>query len=338
MKIAFINIYQGLHDRGAETYVREVVKGLSVKHKIDIFSGTNMPGNRWPFLWRAYLDPHSMRILSFTIKLLPKLWKEKYDVIIPLNGGWQPALIRLITWLYGGKMIISGQSGIGWDDRNNLWCFPDAFVALSLTAKRWAQRSNPFVKTVYIPNGVDPDKFTPEGKAYKVSLKKPVILCNAALTPAKRIDLVIKAVAKIDASLLVVGDGELKTELNALGNKLMGKSFLIIKVPYAEVDTVYRSADLFTLASLSYFSFEIVLLEAMASGLGVVANKDPIRSEIIADAGVLVNPEDTDNYAWELSSALSRNWDSRPRKQALKFDWNKISDNYDKLFKTLVSK
>ena len=49
---------------------------------------------------------------------------EKYDVVVPLNGGWQPALLRIITWVYGGKVVISGQAGMGWDDRNNLWCFP----------------------------------------------------------------------------------------------------------------------------------------------------------------------------------------------------------------------
>ena len=56
---------------------------------------------------------------------------KKYDIVIPVDGGWEPAFIRIATWIYGGKMVISGQSGKGWDDRNNLWSFPNVFISIS---------------------------------------------------------------------------------------------------------------------------------------------------------------------------------------------------------------
>ncbi len=56
-------------------------------------------------------------------------------MVIPVNGGWMPAILRIVTWLYGGKLVISGQSGIGWDDRNNLWCFPDVLLHFLLMPK-----------------------------------------------------------------------------------------------------------------------------------------------------------------------------------------------------------
>ena len=336
MKIVFLNIYQGLVDRGAETFVYELSKRLSKNHKVDIISDKKVPPTRWAILWRFFLDPQGLSILWFTLKNILKIWKEKFDVVIPVNGGWQPAIVRIVTWLYGGKMIVSGQSGMGWDDRNNLWCFPDAFIALSSRARIWAKKANPFINVKYIPNGVDVDKFCPGGKTIETRLNKPIILCAAALTKTKRIDLVIKAVAKLKGvGLLVVGDGIMKEEIEKLGKKLLGSRFELIKLPFEDMPKVYRVADIFTLVSEPYYSFEIVLAEAMASGLPVVATDDAIRREIVGDAGILVNPTNTNAYAQALKKALETNWGNKHRKQAEKFSWDIISEKYRKLFDEL---
>ena len=171
MKIAYINIYQGQVNRGVETYVSELTKRLSKKHQVEIFGGKSLPPKRWPFIWRTFIEPQAIYIGWFTLKLLPKIWKGKFDVVIPINGGWQPALLRIITWIYGGKMVISGQSGMGWDDRNNLWSFPNYFAALSSKATRWAKKVMPLVKAGYIPNGTDLTRFKPKGAKLKLKLK-----------------------------------------------------------------------------------------------------------------------------------------------------------------------
>lgn len=337
MKIAFLNIYQGLVDRGAETFVLELSKRLSISHTVKVFGDDKMPAKRWPILWIPYLDLQGLQIFWFTLKTIPSIWKEKFDVVIPVNGGWQSAIIRFITWLYGGKMVISGQAGIGWDDRNNLWSFPNAFVALSNKAKDWARKVMPLVKANYIPNGVDTKKFKPDGPKVKTSLKSPIAVCVGALEPTKRIHLAIKAVAGLkNVSLLVVGDGELKEDIKKLGEKLLGGRFQLMKVPFSDMPKVYRTADVCTIPSKSYYAFEIVLVEAMATGLAVVANEDPIRREIVGDAGVFVEPTDTDAYTKALKKALKVDWAERPRNQAKKFDWDKIAARYEELFTQLT--
>jgi glycosyltransferase involved in cell wall biosynthesis len=337
MKIAFLNIYQNQVDRGAETYVRELASRLGQKHSVDIIVGGRKVPGRWPIFWRTFCDPQGLTIARFTIKNLKRIWKEKYDVVIPTNGGWQPAFVRLITWLYGGKMIISGQSGKGWDDRNNLWCFPDVFIALSSFLKKWAKKTNPFITVKYIPNGVDLKMFKPDGGKMRSGLESPVVLCVGALTEEKRIELTIRAVAKLkNVSLLVVGKGELKDSLEKLGKKLLGGRFRLTSCPHKNMPKVYRSADLFTIGSPWYRSFEIVLVEAMASGLPVVANKDDIRREIVGRAGILVDPTNTNAYAIALENALRLKWGKRPHNQAKKFDWDLIAQKYEKLLNMLV--
>ena len=310
MKIAILNKYQNKVARGAETFVFELSKRLSNSNKVDVVANVN------------YLN----------------LLKGKYEIIIPTNGRFQVVITRIICWLSGAKMVVSGQSGMGWDDKVNLFTFPDAFVALSKRASDWAKSVNPHVRVLNIPNGVDLGKFKPKGKAFKTGLKTPVVLCGGAFTPQKRMDLAIKAVAKLaNVSLLMVGGGgELKGELQRYGEKVLGEGrFKLLSVPFTQMPEVYRAADIFTLPSRSSESFGNVLVEAMASNLPVVATDDPVRKYIVGDAGVLVDPTDTKAYAKAIEKALDQNWEEKPRAQAEKFSWDEISKKYEELFNKL---
>lgn len=337
MKIAFLNIYQNLIDRGAETFVKELSERLGKDNEVVVLHGKKIPPSRWPILWRFFIDAQGLSILLWTITMLPTIWKNKFDIVFILNGGWQAILVRFFTWMYAGKMIISGQSGKGWDDRINLLSFPDAFVSISSQNKKWAKNFNPFVKVFYIPNGTDLGKFNQKGKKKDFKLEKPIILCVGALTRNKRIDLAIKAVAKLsDGSLLIAGDGPLRSDLETLGKNLLGERFKMLgAVPFSELPEIYRSVDLFTLPSAPFQSFEIVLVEAMATNLPVIATDDPIRQEIVGDGGFLVDPTNEEKYAKTLQEALNGKWGNKPRENAKRFSWDKIAEKYEKMFQQL---
>lgn len=304
MKIAFLNKYQNKVYRGAETFVQELSKRLRKEHKVDVISDIK------------YSD----------------LFKKHYDVVIPTNGRFQVILVRIITWLKNEKMIVSGQSGMGWDDKINLLVFPDTFAALSSEALKWAKKVNPFVKSVYIPNGVDIGKFTSaRGKA-------KTILAAGAFTKQKRLDLAIDAVSKILGAKLIIagGGGDLKDKIYNLGMKKLGKErFEILSVPFSEMPSIYKKASVFTLPSSSSESFGNVIIEAMASGLPVVVTKDPVRREIVGEAGFLVNPTNANEYAEALEKAFNHNWGDSPRKQAEKFSWDKVAEKYLELIKNI---
>lgn len=304
MRIAIINKYQFKVNRGAETYVVELAKRLSVKHEVDILTKIN--------------------------------FYKKYDIIIPTNGRLQVFLVRILTWLTGAKMVVSGQSGMGWDDRLNLYALPNTFIALSTKALNWAKKVNPLVKSVYIPNGVDLDRFT--AKPATKSQKLKTILSVGAFTEQKRHELVIRAVSKIKNVKLIIagGGGDKKQEIIDFGLTTLGKHmFEVIETTNDKMPQIYNKADVFTLASRPSESFGIVLVEALASNLPVVATDDPIRKEIVGDAGLFVDPTDTESYAVALEKALNTNWGEKPRKHAKKFDWDSIAKQYEELFNSL---
>ena len=356
MKIAILSFYSGIYQRGVERWTYELANRLTNRHEIVVYqNGTANHGAKYkisseelpfniekkeilvPLQKRAFFDYKSRKVFVFALRLIPKLWKENFDIIIPTDGGWEPAIIRILTWIKRKKMIIVGHAGIGWDDKNNLWSFPNVFVALSSYAKSWAKKVNPLIKIKHIPDGVDINKFNPKGDKLSLKIGTPTILTVGALTKEKRIDLIIKAVSKIESvSLLIVGEGKEKGRLQELGEELLGDRFLIKQFDFDEMPKVYRSADLFVSASLPYFSFEMVLLESMATNLPVVANDDSIRREIIGNAGYFADPSDTNSFAEKIDSALKKEWKLKPRKQATKFSWDEVVIKYRKLFEDVV--
>lgn len=357
MKIAFVHMYAGINDRGSETFLHEVAQRLSENHEVISYQAGKAKG--WEKYYIVQIDPHtnwnkkdttitfvrmffldywSRRVAVFSFRVSKSLFNERPDIIIPVNGGWQPLIIRITSWIIGAKVVISGQSG-GYDDFFNLYTFPNAFAALSTKAQTWARKVNPFIRVEKIPNGVNIKRFTEKGEKLTVNLKKPVVVAVGALNTFKRMNLVIDAVTKLQkVSLLIVGDGALRDKLKKKGQDQLANRFFLTKVPFSEMQKVYRLADVFTLPSHPMHSFEIVLVEAMATNIPVVANNDPIRKEIVGDAGILVDPRDTDAYAKAIQEALSKNWGDKPRKQAEKFSWDKIALKYEELFVSILKK
>ena len=140
--IAILSYYSGTVERGVETFVFEISKRLSKKHKITIFQAGSRINNsnirtyqikanaKQPIsiinpLAKIYLDWQSLKILLFALKSVPKIIKGKYDIVIPLNGGWQVVVCKILSPMIKCKIMITGQAGIGSDDAWNIFFHPN---------------------------------------------------------------------------------------------------------------------------------------------------------------------------------------------------------------------
>lgn len=312
MKIAFLSRYQNKLQRGAENFVTELSKRLSHRHTVTIYSGKDADS-------------------------LSKIIKGKFDLVIPINGRLQSAKASLGRLLGGYKLLITGHSGIGRDDIWNILVRPDIFVTLTDYQLNWAKKWAWGSKVVKIPNGIDLNKFTPNGKKLNLDLEKPIILSVGALVWYKHHERMIKAVKMLGyGSVLIVGEGVEEENLKGLGIKFLKHRFKIKNFSYQDMPRVYRSADIFTLPSWSREAFGMVYLEAMASGVGIVAPDDPSRHEIVGDAGLFVDVTNTQKYAVAIEKALKADWSKKARKQAEKFSWNKIAGEYENVMQTLL--
>ncbi len=308
MRIAFLSRWQGISARGAEVLVAELAHRLA-------------------------LLGHQVRIYKHAGDGLDR----RTQIVVGVNGRFDSLAARLWSLTCAAKLVILGQSGPGMDDRWNLWTWPDVFVTMTKYQYKWAKSVNHFVRVIKIPNGVDLQKFSNEVRPLDTDLPHPIVLSVAALEPIKRLDLLIRAVVKTNLSLLLCGKGSEYKKLNDLGNKMLKNRFQIIALPYKQVPAVYTVADLFSFPTSPWESFGMAMVEAMASGLAVVATDDPIRREVVGAAGIFVDPTNTDAFAAALEQALEKNWRDIPRRQAAKFSWDKIALQYDQLFKAICS-
>ena len=150
-----------------------------------------------------------------------------------------------------------------------------------------------------ISNGVDLNVFRPSRLASRkdaalraklgIPAGVPVILHVGQLHSGKRVDRVVQAVAGLiretDAHLLVIGDGPDRLPLQRLCEKLgfTGRAhfpgYIMVEQGLADA---YRLASVFVTAS-EIETQGIVLLEAAASGLPIVAVRATCIPEIVSD-------------------------------------------------------
>lgn len=356
-KIALLVPRYGLVDRGVENFAKEFLFRLRDEFEITVFSRVKTTKEtkkiialaesagvaNWLYglsfrlrekLDRYFLNPISIEMLTFSIFAFPHLLFGNYDLIFCQNGVWGAIACRIIRTLKKTPFVYKSAGGI---EPPIIRQKPDIYFATSPTIFDFIRNYRPDVKVVLIPYGVDTGKFSPKVKPVKLDLERPIYLCAAALIPAKRIDLAIKAVAKLkQGSLLVIGDGLLKNSLSRLGQRLLGrKRFLIKKVPYEKMPNFYTAADVFTLPSLDE-PFGIVYIEALAANLPVVATNDRSRRYIVGKAGILCNVENLKDYSQALSKVANRDYDNTPRKQSEKFSWEKAAKEYKKELKKLL--
>lgn len=155
-----------------------------------------------------------------------------------------------------------------------------------------------------IYNGIDLNKFNPAAKERK-NLRKQlgiaedaVVVCFIGRMTLQKDPLgLINAFAKTTASnskavLLMVGDGELKTEAIQLAAKLSIPDRVIFETFRSDVADILYSSDIFCLPSL-WEGFPIGLLEAMAMCKSVIASNVDGSVEIVENDinGLLIEPQ-----------------------------------------------
>lgn len=301
MTIIFLSRYQKEIERGVENSVFELSRRLSKEYHVEVHTRTS------------------------------SIIGKKVDVIYPLNGYLQTLFCRIYAWVVGAKLMVGGHAGIGRDDRWNLYMFPDVFIAFSQKGYDWAKRVNPFVRMVKIPHGVDLEQFNPHVKSKKLDLEHPIFITVSHLLPYKRIADTVKAISQLKkGSLIVLGEGPLEKEIDDLGNNLLGpKRYLRFVVAHKDVASYLTAADIFTLVSDVQEAFGLAYLEALACNLPVVATNDSLRHDLIGDAGLFVeDPFDPSGYGEMLEKAVSIPWGGKPRKQAERFNWDEICQQY----------
>lgn len=146
----------------------------------------------------------------------------------------------------------------------------------------------------------------------KFGLPDQFILYVGAIEPGKNLDKLFLAFAIISKNysnlklVLTAGLGWSQNELYNMIGELSLKNKIVF-LPYIEnkdLPLLYRSATMLIYLS-SYEGFGIPVLEAMASGIPVIASKSAAINEFATDSIIAVNPENIDEVVHRIEKILS---------------------------------
>lgn len=195
--------------------------------------------------------------------------------------------------------------------------------------------------------GVDHSIFRP----YNIKLPgEPYILYTGSERPRKNLGRLFEAFAKLkkefpELKLVKAGAcGRSKKyrrdtikKLDSLG--IVQDIIFVDYIPEIDLAHYYSSAALLALPSL-YEGFGLPPLEAMACGCPVVTSNTSSLPEVVGEAGIMVNPYDTDSLAQAMRQILT---DDKLRdemirkglKQSKKFSWEKTAEQTQEVYNKL---
>lgn len=213
----------------------------------------------------------------------------------------------------------------------------------------------PHTKIVYVPNGVDIEKFKPDpnkGKLrdfYNIHKNDIVLTYVGRITWQKQPFRLIRFFSKLsqqleNASLVVAGDGELLNDTKQLASKLDLKKVLFLGYLSDErLPLVYACSDLYLMTSI-YEGQPITVLEAMASGLPLMVSNIPSLRHIIkeSNSGLLLDFNDMEGAIKKTLQFIKEEDLQEHSRRARLFiednhSWEKIANQYLQLFNNIKS-
>lgn len=216
-----------------------------------------------------------------------------------------------------------------------------------------------------IPNGVDVEKFQitnfklqiEERRKIREELgmgeKDIVLVTSSRLVKKNGVGDVIKALAKLPENIkfLILGEGELKKDLENLAKKLKVSERVIFKgyVSHSEMPKYLKTCDIFIRPSLSE-GMGNSFIEAMAAKLPVIATpvggipdflKDPSNTSGQVPTGYYCEPENPESVAKTVQKVISDPNKNKVVDNAYnmikeKYDWDLIAKQMKEVFDKVV--
>ncbi len=195
-----------------------------------------------------------------------------------------------------------------------------------------------------IPNGADIGRF-----ANAISASLPPgrkLLFVGRLEPRKGFPVAVRAFERLaaehrDLQLIVVGDGAERSAIDHLSPEIRRRVHMMGRVSDEELPSFHKASDIFISPATGQESFGIVLVEAMAAGLPVVASDIAGYREVTrhGSEGLLVAPSDAESLAAGVRQllhdpALALTLGAAGSIRARTFSWEQIIDRIEDAYRS----
>ena len=268
-----------------------------------------------------------------SLNIIPKLLAFKPDVIFASAFSLWTGVALLFKLCFGARVVVLFDGVSPGVDQLNLGVrilprrimnkFIDAYIANSQAGKEHlteivqAKASNVYVKPYLVPDMSAFDDTRDVSVCANVkSAERPIFLSVGQVVPRKGIKFLINACKLLKEqgcqpfTLLIVGDGDERTELEALTQEQGLKDYIqwLGAVDYHQLGAYFDRCDVFVFPTLADI-WGMVVSEAMAFGKPVLCSKWAGVIEVVAegDNGYIFDPYDVEQLA-----ALMRRFIEQP--------------------------
>jgi glycosyltransferase involved in cell wall biosynthesis len=282
--------------------------------------------------------------------MLPAIYNQTFNLLAILKKNKQPFIFGPISaHIYprpiDEKMLLKITSKL--HKKTIQKC--DTLITITNQVKKLYQNFFDEEKIHTIPLGVDTELFKPS-KKNRSQKKNPEILFAGYLYKLKGAEYLLRATQLIankhkDVKLRIVGNGPDKPRLMRLTEALKIKDKIIFEglVPHTEMPKYYQQCDIFCFPTLGE-PFGKAIIEAMACAKPVIASNIGGPAEIIQNqkTGLLVPPAQPKILSIKIlelldNEATMKKMGTNARKTVMeKFSWEKISEMYHSLYRTLT--
>lgn len=230
----------------------------------------------------------------------------------------------------------------------------DHVIAVSQATRRdlVTLYGTPPEKINVIPPGVDARFYTQHTPDEIAAIRRkyglpggPLVLTVGTLQPRKNHLRLVRAFAAIKArAALVIAGGKgwdyetVRDEVGRLG--LSDRVVFTGFVDNADLPALYRAATVFAYPAL-YEGFGLPALEAMASGVPVVASNTSSLPEVVGEAGLTVDPLDVDDITAALDrllgdASLRAELRKKGTARAAAFTWARAAEGVWRVYQSLL--
>ncbi|HYC72425.1 MAG TPA: glycosyltransferase family 1 protein [Opitutaceae bacterium] len=256
------------------------------------------------------------------------------------------------------SLVMPGQNLRGWVSHRLLGrrvCRnADRVIAISESAKRDLVRYHgvPAEKVAVVYNGLG-ERFRPAARADadrvrdRYRLAGPFLLFVGVLQPRKNVPALVRAYAAARAQglewpLVIGGIGPEAARVSDMAARLgvADRVVMLGRVPDADLPALYSAAEVFAFPSL-YEGFGWPPLEAMACGIPVVCSNRSSLPEVVGDAALQVEPDESD----QLRDAILRlagdpdlraEYRCRGLARAAQFSWERCARETWRVYEELL--
>jgi phosphatidylinositol alpha-mannosyltransferase len=212
----------------------------------------------------------------------------------------------------------------------------DEMIAVSPAARAHIDRFYPGGDYTIIPNGIEYAHFATRSEPLPEFMDgKKNILFVGRPDKRKGLPYLLKAYLRIksqepDTRLIVVGAGDF-SHYEGIMRQIPDVVFRE-NVPYPDLPRYHHSAHVYCCPNTGNESFGLVLAEAMAAGLPVVASDIAAFSAIVSDGedGLLVTPRNDAELARTIlrilrNETLARDLGAKATSRALEYSWDTVA-------------